>query len=103
MFKRALSLVSYRRFEGDITYWRLASGIEVDFILGNMRLAVEAKSRSNISSHHLRGLRSLIEDHPEVGRRVLVCGESKARTTEDGIEILPVETFVRRLWDGDLV
>jgi hypothetical protein len=68
-----------------------------------MRLAVEAKSRANISSHHLKGLRSLAEDHPEVGRRIVVCRESKARKTEDGIEILPVETFTRRLWNRDLV
>jgi hypothetical protein len=68
-----------------------------------MRLAVEAKSRSNISSHHLKGLRSLAEDHPEVGRRIVVCRESKARKTDDGIEILPVDTFIRRLWDHDLV
>jgi hypothetical protein len=80
----------------------LASGIEVDFVLGDMRLAVEAKSRSNISSHHLKALRSLAQDHPDVRRRVVVCRESKPRRTDDGIEILPVEVFVRRLWDQDL-
>ena len=97
------AFISYRQVDADLTYWRLASGIEVDFVVGDMSLAVEAKSRSNISSHHLKGLRSLAEDHPEVGRRIVVCRESKARKTDDGIEILPVETFIRRLWDHDLV
>lgn len=97
------AFISYRQVDANLTYWRLASGIEVDFVVGEMRLAVEAKSRSNISSHHLKGLRSLAEDHPEVGRRIVVCRESKARKTEDGIEVLPVETFIRRLWGHDLV
>jgi len=97
------AFISYRQVDADLTYWRLASGIEVDFVVGDMRLAVEAKAGSNISSHHLKGLRSLAEDHPEVGRRIVVCREPKARKTDDGIEILPVETFIRRLWDHDLV
>jgi hypothetical protein len=64
---------------------------------------VEAKSSERITWDHVTGLRSLVEDHPGVGRRIVVCREPKARTTEDGIAILPVVDFVRRLWDGDLV
>ena len=96
------SYVSYRHYDGALSYWRLASGIEVDFILGDMALAVEAKSSEAIRSHHLRGLRSLVEDHPAVGRRVVVCREPKARVTDDGIEILPVSVFIERLWNDGL-
>ncbi len=91
-----------RLLEGDLSYWRLASGIEVDFVLGDMQVAIEAKSGTRITRDHLKGLRSLVEDHPHVGRRIVVCRESRARTTEDGIEILPAPSFVRRLWSGDL-
>ena len=94
--------VSYRRYDGELYHWRLASGIEVDFILGDMETAIEAKSSEAIRSHHLKGLRSLAEDHPEVGRRVVVCRESKARVTDDGIEILPVPVFIERLWTDRL-
>ena len=93
---------SYRDFDGDLSYWRLASGIEVDFVLGDMAVAIEAKSSSRITSDHLKGLRSLAEDHPRVGRRVVVCREPRKRKTEDGIEILPVPAFVRELWSGGL-
>jgi predicted AAA+ superfamily ATPase len=102
VFHELSSFMSYREVEGPLSYWRLASGIEVDFIVGNMRVAIEAKSASRITRDHLGGLRSLAEDHPAVERRIVVCREPKARRTEDGIEILPATTFVRRLRDGDL-
>jgi uncharacterized protein len=94
--------VSYRAFDGELSYWRLAGGTEVDFVLGDMQVAIEAKSSERITRDHLRGLRSLVQDHPRVGRRVVVCREPRARKTDDGIEILPSATFVRRLWAGEL-
>jgi predicted AAA+ superfamily ATPase len=94
--------VSYREIDCRLAYWRLASGIEVDFVLGDMRLAVEAKSTSNVVSDHLKGLRELARDHPGIGRRVVVCREPKARTTPEGIDVLPVKRFVQDLWDGNL-
>ena len=103
VFHELSAFVSYRDFDGQLTYWRLASGIEVDFVLGDMQIAIEAKSSARITRDHLKGLRSLVEDHPRVGRRIVVCREPRARRTEDGIEVLPVATFVRRLWAGELV
>ena len=85
-----------------LTYWRLASGIEVDFIVDDMRAAIEVKATAKIVADHLKGLRNLVQDHPRVGRRILVCLERKARTTEDGIVVLPVEEFVRRLGAGEV-
>lgn len=102
VFHELSAFVSYRDFEGGLSYWRLASGIEVDFVLGDMQLAIEAKSSERITRDHLKGLRSLAEDHPRVGRRIVVSREPRARKTDDGIEILPAATFVKRLWAGDL-
>ncbi len=102
VFHELSAFVSYRAFDGELSYWRLASGIEVDFVVGDMLVAIEAKSSERITRDHLRGLRSLVEDHPRVGRRVVVCREPRARKTDDGIEILPAATFARRLWAGDL-
>jgi predicted AAA+ superfamily ATPase len=84
-----------------ISYWRLPSGIEVDFIVNDMQLAIETKSSARITSDHLKGLRHFARDHSEVRRRLAVSLESKARRTEDGIEILPATTFVEALSQGD--
>jgi predicted AAA+ superfamily ATPase len=86
-----------------LNYWRLPSGIEVDFVVDDMRAALEAKAVPSVSSHHLAGLRALKEDHPEVGARYLVSLEPRRRRTSDGIEILSPESFVEQLWQGRLV
>lgn len=90
--------VAYREPDLDLHYWRLAGGTEVDFIMGNMQAAIEIKSTTRVGTHHLTGLRELREDHPGVGRRILVCQEPRRRVTSGGIEILPVEEFLERLW-----
>ena len=90
----------YKETEQDLSYWRLASGIEVDFIVGDMRTAIEAKATRKVTADHLKGLRSLREDHPDVQERIVVSLEPRARRTEDGILILPAATFISRLWSG---
>src|SRR3989338_38651 len=94
---------SYSGMDYDLSYWRLASGIEVDFIVGDMTLAIEAKSSAKITSDHLHGLREIIKDHPKLKRRVLVSLEERPRKTEDGIEILPYSVFTKHLWSGSLI
>jgi predicted AAA+ superfamily ATPase len=93
---------SYSEKFATLSYWRLASGIEVDFIVNDMELAVEAKATAKVTSDHLRNLRSLIEDQPRVKQRVVVSLESQSRKTEDGILILSPNDFCQRLAAGDL-
>jgi uncharacterized protein len=84
-----------------LSYWRLASGIEVDFVVNDLHAAVEAKATAKVTADHLRGLRNLAQDHPRVAQRVVVCLESKPRRTEDGILILPAREFCDRLRAGE--
>ena len=95
--------VSYRGLDCEVRYWRLASGIEVDFVTDDLRLAVEVKSTRRPTDAHLKGLRSLKEEQRSVGRRVLACMEQRARRTEDGIDILPVGEMLEKLWADDLL
>lgn len=84
-----------------LSHWRLASGIEVDFIVNDMAVAIEAKSARRVTSDHLSGLRHLVRDHPRVRQRILVCLEAKTYRTEDGIWVLPAAEFATRLAKGD--
>lgn len=102
VFHELSAYLDYADDGHQLTYWRLAGGAEVDFVVGDMRLAVEAKATSRIVARHLKGLRSLVTDHPDIGRRVVVCLEDRSRRTEDGIDVLPADAFVTRLWDGEL-
>ena len=86
-----------------LSFWRLSSGAEVDFVLGDMEVNIEAKASSRVVSDHMHGLEALAEDHPRAGRRVVVCLEERRRTTPGGIEILPARVFADLLWSGKLV
>lgn len=84
-----------------VSYWRTASGIEVDFILGNAEVAIEVKSTERPTSDQLRGLRAWREEHPS-SRCILVCRCPRSRKTDDGIDILPWQTFLQRLWHDEI-
>ena len=101
VFHELSAFIAYRQLDERLSYWRLPSGIEVDFVVGDMRLALEAKASSRITDGHLKGLRTLAEEHPGVARAV-VCLETRARHTADGVDILPAMDFATRLWQGDL-
>lgn len=92
----------YNEAFADFYYWRLAGGTEVDFVINDMEIAIEVKASKKISANHLKGLRSLKVDHPEVKRRCVICFEDKLRTTDDGIEIVPAEMFMKILWQGNI-
>ncbi|MBL4682580.1 MAG: ATP-binding protein [Pseudomonadales bacterium] len=86
-----------------LSYWRLSSGLEVDFIINDMDIAIEAKASKRIKNIHLKGLREVIKDQPTIKQRVIVCLEDKERLTEDGIRILPAHQFCKRLWNNELI
>ena len=94
---------SYRERFFDLSYWRLASGIEVDFVVDDMVAAFEAKATPRVKSDDLNGLRQIRIDHPKLKERFVVSLEQKARVTEDGIVVLPWRTFVERLWRDELI
>ena len=93
---------AYTETFATLSHWRLASGIEVDFVINDMQLAIEVKATSKITADHLKGLRSRAQDHPRIKQRVVVCLEAKSRRTEDGILILPAGDFTDRLAAGSL-
>jgi uncharacterized protein len=83
-----------------LSYWRLASGIEVDFLFDDLSLAVEAKATGTITDRDLRGLRQLMVDQPEVRARAVVSLERRRRLTSDGIVILPADELAAFLADS---
>ncbi|MCC6902949.1 MAG: ATP-binding protein [Polyangiaceae bacterium] len=100
VFHELSAHLSYRETGQRLSYWRLASGIEVDFVIGDLRAAIEAKASSKVTSDHLKGLRALAVDHPGVGERVVVCLEPRRRRTDDGILVLPAAEFPKALARG---
>jgi predicted AAA+ superfamily ATPase len=92
---------AYRNPELDLRYWRTSTGFEVDFILGNMQVALEAKGSAKVHSAHIRGLKALLEEH-QVEKAIIVALEKQPRTLENKVEVLPWQYFLERLWSGEL-
>ncbi|MFH1083409.1 MAG: AAA family ATPase [Pseudomonadota bacterium] len=91
---------AYRNPELEIRYWRTSTGFEVDFILGNMDVAIEVKGSSRIHSKYTKGLRALLEEH-NVKRAIVVSLERQPRRLDSSIEVLPWQMFLEMLWSGE--
>ena len=83
-------------------FWRTASQLEVDFVLGEHEIAVEAKATAMAVRQHLRGLRAFKEEY-NPRRCILVSRDPNPRKTEDGVEILPWDVFLEELWCGRVI
>lgn len=95
-----MELLAFRAYcdpDLEIRFWRTSTGNEVDFILGEMEVAIEVKSSSRVHDGDLKSLRILAEE-TKVKTRILVCRETHTRKMPDGILILPWQEFLKRLW-----
>jgi len=96
------SYLAYSDREESLSFWRLTTGVEVDFIVGHMKCAIEAKASQRIHSDHLKGLKEVSADFPELKKKIVVSLEKYSRRNEQGITILSVQDFVKELWAGKL-
>ena len=92
--------LSYFRKKLPLCFWRTSDGQEVDFVIGD-KVAIEVKAAKKISSKHLKGLRYLMEEN-KIERYYMVSQDPIA-LKEDGINILPWDNFLKRLWNGEVI
>ena len=93
-------LVAWRDYEsGDaLSYWRSTSGFEVDFLIGD-HTAVEVKSSAHVSPGDLRPLRALGEER--LLKRLICVSLEPAPRRVGNVQVLPLTTFLERLWGGE--
>ena len=101
IFQELVAHKHYSGLEYLISYWRTASQIEVDFILGHHEVAIEVKSSSKITTKHLTGLKAFMEEY-EVKKAIVVCTEPLPRII-DNIQILPWQDFLAQLWTDKVI
>ena len=92
---------SYSNSEFEINFWRTKSGLEVDFVLGAGKVALEVKGASRVDKTGLKGLSAFIEEYSPK-RSIVVCNEKEKRI-HGKIEIMPWNDFLRELWDGNIL
>lgn len=100
-----MELKAYQAYvdpELPLHYWRTSSGQEVDFILGDMDVAIEIKSTKRLHNGDAKGLIALSEE-AKVKKRIMVSFEQEPRVIHGDIECLPWEVFLKKLWQGDIL
>ncbi|MGH7812903.1 MAG: ATP-binding protein [Candidatus Binataceae bacterium] len=91
-------LIAHRDYvSGELlSYWRSASGFEVDFIVGD-HTAIEVKAKENVSPQDLKPLIALAEERKF---RALLCVCLEPRPRKVGpVSILPFRDFLSALWE----
>jgi predicted AAA+ superfamily ATPase len=76
----------------EVTYWRTASGHEVDFVIEWRRqlVGVEVKANSQPTLRDVAGMRALLSEHPKAARGGLVLhGGDESYWLDDKIVAVP--------------
>lgn len=92
-------LVAYQHYshsEEKLSYWRTYTGVEVDIIVGDARIAIEIKSTEEVQSRHMKNLKSFAEEHP--GSKLMIVSLDVFTRQMGNIECIYVMDFFHRLW-----
>ena len=84
-----------------ISYWRTASGIEVDFVLGDAEVIIEVKATDEVKNRHLNGLKAFMEEYT-VKKAIIVSSDPFPRQVGD-VLVLPWKEFLQKLWGGEIL
>lgn len=95
------AFLHYRHSGEKLSFWRTYTGVEVDAVIGDARVAIEIKSVEEVLPRHVKGLLSFGDDYPE-SRRLIVSLDPFNRSV-NGVEAIYVYDFFRMLWNGEIV
>lgn len=90
----------YRQTDLELSYWKSTSGFEVDLII-NDEIAIEIKSKENVSARDLKGLLAL-QDEKKFKRLICIC-LGRHRSKIGSIELIPHQDFLNELWASELL
>lgn len=84
------AIISYRRSDGALSYWRTATGLEVDFVVyaSDAFAAIEVKRKRTMAPRDLNGMRAFASEYPEAKKIILYGGDHEAEI--DGIQLIPL-------------
>lgn len=100
MIQELIAYLSYSESDKALSYWRTASGYEVDVVIGNGLVAIEFKSSEEVQSKHTKGLKAFSEEYANA-RLIVVSMDINPRIL-NGVEILPAMGFLKLLWAGKI-
>ena len=100
IIQELVAYIGYNHKSEKLSYWRTQTGVEVDAVIGDAKVAIEIKSTDNIQNKHLKGLKSFVSDYP--GARPIVVSLDKITRKIDDINVYYVYDFLSALWQGEI-
>lgn len=104
-----MELIAHRGLydlDHEITYWRTHSGREVDFIIGDAKVAIEVKISDKPRLPDFKGLLEFAS-HYQPKKSIVVCQIPKPQLIKHDdagdILLLPWRDFLTQLWAGDII
>ncbi len=101
IFQEIIAHSHYSGLEYPVSYWRTASGFEVDFILGDRNVALEVKGIPEVHSQHLRSMSAFREEY-KPKKAIIVSLDARSRDV-GGMIIMPWKAFLNDLWTGSII
>lgn len=101
VIQEIIAYLGYSGSDEKLTYWRTYTGLEVDAVLGDAKVAVEIKSVEEIKTKHRKGLKAFGEEHPEC--RQIIVSLDKLTRHSNGIDLMYVTDFFNALWKGEII
>lgn len=92
--------LSYNEREEQMSYWRTHTGVEVDVVIGDARVAIEIKSVEEVLPKHIKGLLSFSEDYPE--SRLMIVSLDSINRRMGNVECVYILDFFKDLWSKGL-
>lgn len=93
--------IAYTSGTEQLSYWRTYTGLEVDAVVGEARVAIEIKSVEEVQQRHLKGLKTFSDEYPQ-SRRIVVSLDPLTRTI-GSVEAMYAYDFLKSLWRGEIL
>jgi uncharacterized protein len=93
---------AYQNPELSLHYWRTSNNQEVDFILGEMEVALEVKAANRVNEFDTKHLQCLSESHT-LKQKLLISFEKESKQFSNGVKCLHWETFLKMLWSNQII
>lgn len=99
------AFTSYANLQYPLFFWRSQGGVEVDFFCETSDgfVAIEVKASQRWDKRYNRGLNRMRQ---ELGQNRVACygvHPGKRPANWDGIQVMPTNDFLKRLWDGEIL
>lgn len=101
ILQEIIAYLGYTDSDESLSYWRTASGLEVDIVIGKAKIAIEVKSTQEVKTNYLKGLKAFKKEFPET--RPIVISLDKKRRLMNDIEVFPALDFLHALWKGEII